>query len=86
MYVIIYERHMIDHIHRICQVVLESTPRRMFEGGMREAVRKALVVLRHEVVEETEHSQYSHFPSHAREGPEVMVMPAGDRDRIGSTN
>jgi hypothetical protein len=29
-----------------------------------------------------EHSQYHHFPSHAR-GVEVMVMPAGDHDHIG---
>jgi hypothetical protein len=30
-----------------------------------------------------EHSQYRHFLSHAQEGAEVMVMPAGDRDHIG---
>jgi chromosome segregation ATPase len=30
-----------------------------------------------------EQSQYHHFPSHAREGAEAMVMPVGDRDHIG---
>jgi hypothetical protein len=27
-------------------------------------------------------SQYRHFPSHAREGAEAVVMPVGDRDHI----
>jgi hypothetical protein len=27
--------------------------------------------------------QYHHFPSHAQEGAEVVVMPIGDRDHIG---
>jgi hypothetical protein len=30
-----------------------------------------------------EHSQYCHFPSHAREGVEAVVMPVEDRDHIG---
>ncbi len=30
-----------------------------------------------------EQSQYCHFPSHAREGAEAVVMPARDRDHIG---
>jgi hypothetical protein len=30
-----------------------------------------------------EQSQYRHFPSHAREGVEAVVMPAGGRDHIG---
>jgi hypothetical protein len=30
-----------------------------------------------------EQSQYCHFPSHAQEGGEAIVMPAGDRDHIG---
>jgi hypothetical protein len=55
----------------------------MFEGGMREAAQEALVVLRHEADEQKENSQYHHFPSRAQEGAEVVVMPAGDRDRIG---
>jgi hypothetical protein len=29
-----------------------------------------------------EQSQYRHFPSHAREGAEAVVMPVGDRDHI----
>jgi phage gp45-like len=44
---------------------------------MREAAREALVLLRHEVEEQIEQSQYRHFLSHAREGAEVVVMPAG---------
>jgi hypothetical protein len=35
--VIIYERPMTDHIHRICHMVEATTPRWTFEGGMREA-------------------------------------------------
>jgi hypothetical protein len=30
-----------------------------------------------------EQSQYCHFPSHAREIAEAVVMPVGDRDHIG---
>jgi hypothetical protein len=37
VHVIIYERPTTDHIHRIRHVVEASTPRWMFEGGMREA-------------------------------------------------
>jgi hypothetical protein len=55
----------------------------MFEGGMREAAREALTLLRHEAKEQMEHSQYCHFPSHAREGAEAVVMPAGDYNHIG---
>jgi hypothetical protein len=50
---------------------------------MREAEREALALLRHEVEEQMEQSQYHHFPSHTREGAEAVVMPAGDRDHIG---
>jgi hypothetical protein len=35
--VIIYERPMTDHIHRICHMVEATTPMWTFEGGMREA-------------------------------------------------
>jgi hypothetical protein len=49
--VIIYERPTIDHIHHICHVVDATTPRWTFEGGMREAAREALVLLRHEAEE-----------------------------------
>jgi hypothetical protein len=81
--VIIYERPMTDHIHRIHRVVEATTPRWAFEGGMREATREALALLRHEAEEQMEQSQYCHFPSHAREGADTVVMPAGDRDHIG---
>jgi hypothetical protein len=81
--VIIYERPTTDHIHRIRHMVKATTPRWTFEGGMREATREALVLLQHEAEEQMEQSQYCHFPSHAREGAEVVVMPVGDRGHIG---
>jgi hypothetical protein len=81
--VIIYERPMTNHIHRVYHMVEATTPRWTFEGGMREAAREALALLRHEVEEQMEQSQYCHFPSHAREGDEAVAMPAGDRDHIG---
>jgi hypothetical protein len=83
VHVIIYERPMTDHIHRIYHVVKATTPRWTFEGGMREAAREALALLRHEAEEQMEQSQYCHFPSRALEGAEAVVMPAGDRDHIG---
>jgi hypothetical protein len=76
--VIIYESPTTDHIHRIRHVVEATTPRWTFEGGMREAAREALSLL-----QQMEQSQYCHFPIHAREGAEAIVMPAGDRDHIG---
>jgi hypothetical protein len=79
--VIIYERSTIDHICRIRHMVEATTPRWTFEGGMREATREALVLLRHEAEEQIEQSQYRHFPSHAR-GAEVVMMPAGNHDHI----
>jgi hypothetical protein len=54
--VIIYERPMTDRIRRIRHVVEATTPRWTFEGGMREATREALVLLRHEVEEQMEQS------------------------------
>jgi hypothetical protein len=81
--VIIYERPTTDHIHRIRHVVEATTPRWTFEGGMREVAQEALALLRHEAEEQMEQSQYHHFPSRAREGTKVVVMPAGDRDHIG---
>jgi hypothetical protein len=50
---------------------------------VREAAREALALLRHEAGEQMEQLQYLHFPSHAQEGVEAVVMPAGDRDHIG---
>jgi hypothetical protein len=49
---------------------------------MRESAREALALLRHEVEEQMEQSQYHHFPSRTREGAEAIVMPTGDRDHI----
>jgi hypothetical protein len=54
--VIIYERTTADHIHRIHHVVKASTLRWTFKGGMREAAREALVLLRHEAEEQMEQS------------------------------
>jgi hypothetical protein len=42
-----------------------------------------LTVLLHEVNEQMEHLQYHHFPSHAGEGAEAVVMPVGDCGHIG---
>jgi hypothetical protein len=83
VWVIIYERPMTDRIRRIRRVVEATTPRWTFEGGMGEAAREALVLLQHEAEQQMEQSQYRHFPSHAQEGAEAVVMPAGDRDHIG---
>jgi hypothetical protein len=43
--VIIYQRPTTDHICRIHHVVVATTPRWTFEGGMREATREALALL-----------------------------------------
>jgi hypothetical protein len=83
VHVIIFERPTADHIRRIRHVVEASTPRWMFEGGMREAAQEALVLLRHEEEEQLEQSQYHHFLSCARERAETVVKPAGDCDHIG---
>jgi hypothetical protein len=61
--VVIYERHMTDHIYHIHQVVEAPLPRWTFEVGMREAAREVLAVLRHEADEQMAHSEYRHFPS-----------------------
>jgi hypothetical protein len=45
VHMIIYERLTTDHIRRIRHVVESTTPRWTFEGGMREAVREALVLI-----------------------------------------
>jgi hypothetical protein len=81
--VIIYERPTTDHIHRIHHVIETTTPRWTFKGGMREAAREALALLRHEAEEQMEQSQYRHFTCRAQEGAEAVVMPTGDRDHIG---
>jgi hypothetical protein len=81
--VIIYERPTTDRIRRIRRMVEATTPRWTFEGGMREVVREALALLRHEAKEQMEQSQYRHFPSRTQEGVEAVVMAAGDRDHIG---
>jgi hypothetical protein len=81
--VVIYERPITDRIRCIRQVVEAPAPRWMFEAGMREAAREALVVLRHEADEQMAHSQYRHFPSRAEEGAEDVILPAGGHDHMG---
>jgi hypothetical protein len=83
VHVIIYERPTTDHIHRIQHMVEATTPRWTSKRGIREAAREALALLWHEAEEQMEQSQYFHFPSHARDGAEAVVMPAGERDHIG---
>jgi hypothetical protein len=83
IHVVIYERPTTDRICRIRQVVEAPTLRWTFEGGMREAARKALAVLRHEADVKMAHSQYHHFPRRAEEGVEVVILPAEGHDRMG---
>jgi hypothetical protein len=54
--VIIYEKPTSDHICRICHVVEATTPRWTFEGGMREATREALALLRYKAEEQIQQS------------------------------
>jgi hypothetical protein len=49
---------------------------------MREAVREALAVLRHEADELMSQSQYHHFLSRAK-GAEAVILLAGGHDRMG---
>jgi hypothetical protein len=83
VHVVIYKKSTTDHIRRIRQVIHASALRWAFEGGMMDAAREALAVLRYEEDEQMEQSQYRYFPSRAREGAEAVVMPAGDCNRIG---
>jgi hypothetical protein len=82
MWVVIYERSTTDHVHLIRQVIDAASPRWTFEGGICDAAREALVILHHEEDEQMEHSQYRHFSSRAREGVDVVVLPAEDHDHI----
>jgi hypothetical protein len=61
VHVVIYERPTTDRIPRIRQVVEAPAPRWTFEGGMREAAREALAILRHEVDEELESINWLEF-------------------------
>jgi hypothetical protein len=56
LHVVIYMGPMTDHIRCVRQVIETSTSRWTFEGGMREAAREALAVLRHEASEQMENS------------------------------
>jgi hypothetical protein len=81
--VMIYERPTTENIRCIRHMVKATTLRWTYEEDMRETAQEALALLRLEVEEQMEQSQYHHFPSRTREGAEVVVMPAGDRDHIG---
>jgi hypothetical protein len=74
---------MTDHVHHIRQVIEAATLRWTFEGGIQDTAREALAILHHEEDDQMEHSQYRHFPSRTREGADVVVLPAEDRDHIG---
>jgi hypothetical protein len=50
---------------------------------MREAAREELAILRYEVDEQMEHSQYRHFPRQAEEGAGAIILPAGGHDHMG---
>jgi hypothetical protein len=58
VWVVLYERSMTDHIHRIHQVIEAAAPRWTFEGGIRDAAREALATLHHVDDDQMEHSQY----------------------------
>jgi hypothetical protein len=81
--VVIYKRPTTDRIRHICQVVEAPAPRWMFEVGMREAAREALVVLRHEADEQMAQSPYRHFPSRGEDGAKAVILPAGGHDCMG---
>jgi hypothetical protein len=74
---------MTDRVRRTRRVIEATAPRWTFEGGIRDAARQALVVLRHEEDDQLEHSQYRHFSSRAREGDDAEVVPARGRDHVG---
>jgi hypothetical protein len=57
--------HGNSYLWHVCVIIYERATRWTFEGGMREAAREALVLLRHEVEEQMEQLQYCHFPSRA---------------------
>jgi hypothetical protein len=52
--VIIYERLTTDHIRCIHHMIKATTPRWTFKGGMREATREALALLRKEAEKQME--------------------------------
>ena len=81
--VVLYERSTTDRVRRTRRVIEAAAPRWTFEGGIRDAARQALAVLRHEEDDQMEHSQYRHFPSRAREGDDAEVVPARGRDHVG---
>jgi hypothetical protein len=56
VHVIIYERPTTNLICRNGHVVEATTPRWTFKGGMREAARDALALLRHDAEEQMEQS------------------------------
>jgi hypothetical protein len=74
---------MTDRIHRIHQVIEAAAPRWTFEGGIHDAARDAMAVLRHEEDDQMQHSQYRYFPSRAREGIDSVVLPTKGHGHVG---
>jgi hypothetical protein len=64
-------------------VIEVAAARWTFEGGICDAAPKAMAALCHEEDDQMEHTQYRHFPNRAREGVDVVVLPAEGGDRIG---
>jgi hypothetical protein len=56
------------------------------EGAICDAAHEFLAALHHEEDNQMEHTQYWHFPSWAREGVDVVVLPAEGCDRIGCSS
>jgi hypothetical protein len=61
--------------NRICHIRLVNkvaAPRWTFEGGICDAARESLVVLRHDEDDQMQHSEYHYFPNWARKGVDVV--------------
>jgi hypothetical protein len=74
---------MTDRVCHICLVIEAATLKWMFEGGICDATREALVVRHHEEDDQMGHSQYQHFLNLARDGIDVVVILVQGRDHIG---
>jgi hypothetical protein len=59
--VVIYEKSTIDHICRICKVIEAATSRWTFEGGIQDAAREALAILRHKEDDQMVHYNIDTF-------------------------
>jgi hypothetical protein len=64
---------MIDGIRRIYRIHYAFAPRAMFNAGIRDAAREALMALRNEKAKTLQGSKFRHFPSKALRSSEVHV-------------